>query len=199
MATNDVYKKIDALVSELGTAADRREEIEGEIGDLTAELSALDQMAEDATDRAEFEAVTAQRREAELDLRFARNRLRLFDQSPRVSHEQLADLLAQLSDAADAAAEVYRQKVEKPLTEVVKAGDEFDVAIGVVREAVCKLASVTGPATERDSNIRQMFYPFELGTLRSRAYMDNHRIVHSHFRDALRLAATAKQPSFDTH
>ena len=197
MATNDVYKKIDALVSELGTAADRREEIEKEIGDLTAELAALDQMAEDSASREEFENVMAQRKAAELDRKFAENRLRLFDQAPRVSREQLADLLAQLSEEADAAAKNYRQKVEKPLAEVVKAGDEFDATIGTLREAVRKLASVTGPAIERDSNIRHMFYPFELGDLRSRAYMDNRRTVHPNLRDALKLAATAKEPPFN--
>ena len=200
MAKNEnVFTKIDRLADELGTAADRRQEIEGEIGDLTAELAALDQMAEDAASREEFENVMAHRKEAELDLRFARNKLRLFDQAPRVSREQLADLLAQLSEEADAAAKGYRQKVEKPLAEVVRAGDEFSATVDAIREAVRKLASVTGPATERDGNIRQMFYPFELGTLRSRAYTDNRRTVYPKLRDALALAATAKQPPFDTH
>jgi chromosome segregation ATPase len=196
MATNDVYKEINALVSELGTAAERRREIEAEISDLTAELAALDQMAEDASDRQEYESITTQRREAELDIRFARNKLRLFDQTPRVSREQLKALLAQLSEEAEAAAMAYRKKVEKPMAEVVKAGDEFDAAINMVRGAVCKLASVTGPAIERDSNIRRMFADFELGKLRSRAYMDNRLTVHPDLRDALALASTAKQPPF---
>lgn len=198
MATNKVYERIDALVSELGTAANRREEMEVEIDGLTAELAALDQMAEDATDREEYENIIAKHKEAELDLRFARNRQRLFDQTPRVPREQIQDLLAQLGEATDAAAMSYRQKVEKPMAEIVKAGDEFDAAINMVRNAVCKLASVIGPATERDSNLRQMFYPFELGTLRSRAYKDNGRIVHPDLRDALKLAETAKQTPFDT-
>ena len=195
----DIYTKIEELVNELGTVESHRQELALEIRSLEEELTALDQMAEDATDREEFESITAQRKEAELDLRLARNRLRLFGQAPRVSREQLADLLGQLGDEADAAAKVYRQKVEKPLAEVVKAGDEFDATITVVRGAVRKLASVTGPAIERDYNLRHMFYPFELGTLRSRAYEDNGRIVHPDLRDALKLAATAKQPPFDTH
>lgn len=200
MAKNEnVFIKIDELVSELGTAADRRQEIEREIGDLTAELAALDQMAEDAASREEFENVMAHRKEAELDRKFAENRLRLFDQAPRVSREQLKDLLVQLSEEADAAAKSYRQKVEKPLAEVVKAGDEFSATVNAIREAVRKLASVTGPATERDSGIRQMFYHFQLGTLRSRAYTDNYRTVRPDLRDALALASTAKQPPFDTH
>ena len=149
----DVYTKIEELVNELGTVESHRQELALEIRSLEEELTALDQMAEDATDREEFESITAQRKEAELDLRLARNRLRLFGQAPRVSREQLADLLGQLGDEADAAAKVYRQKVEKPLAEVVKAGDEFDATITVVRGAVRKLASVTGPAIERDYNL----------------------------------------------
>lgn len=199
MATKkDVYSAIDELFSKLGTAADHRKEIEKEIHDLTAELAALDQMAEDATDREEYEKITRAREEAGLDIRFANNRLRLFDQSPRVSREQMADLLAQLSDDADAAAERYRKQVEKPLAEIAKAGDEFDATANAIRNTVCKLASVTGPAVERDSDIRQMFYPFELGSIRSRAYADG-TIVYPGLRDALKLAATAKQPPFDTH
>lgn len=197
MATNDVYEKIDELVSELGTAADRRNEIEEEIGDLVAELAALDQMAEDATDREEYESIIAKHKEAELDLRFARNRLRLFDQAPIVTREHLADLLAQLSDDADAAAKSYRQKVEKPLAEIVKDGNEFDVTINMVRNAVCKLASVIGPASDH-GDIWRMFHDFELGKLRSRAYCDG-TIVYPGLRDALQLASSAKWEPFDTH
>lgn len=196
MATNDVYKKIDELVAELGTAAERRREIEAEISDLTAELAALDQLAEDSSSRTEYVGIIDQRKEAELDLRFSRNRLRLFDQTPRVSREQLKALLDQLNEEADAAATDYREVVARPMSEVIKAGDEFDAAISMVRGAVCKLASVTGPAIERDSNIRRMFADFELGKLRSRAYMDNRLTVHPDLRDALRLASTSKQLPF---
>lgn len=197
MATNEVYKKIDKLVTELGTAADRRKEMEEEISGLTAELAALDQMAEDATDREEYEGIITQRNEAELDLRFARNRLRLFDYAPRVSLEELKDLMSQLSGEVDAAAKAYRQKVEKPLAEIVKAGDEFDATVNTVREAVCKLASVIGPASNH-GDIWRMFHDFELGTLLSRAYRDG-TIVYPGLRDALKLASSAKWEPFDTH
>lgn len=197
MATNEVYKKIDKLVTELGTAADRRKEMEEEISGLTAELAALDEMAEDATDREEYESIITQRNEAELDLRFARNRLRLFDYAPRVSLEELKDLMSQLSGEVDAAAKAYRQKVEKPLAEIVKAGDEFDATVNTVREAVCKLASVIGPASDH-GDIWRMFHDFELGTLRSRAYRDG-TIVYPGLRDALQLASSAKWEPFDTH
>lgn len=197
MATNEVYKKIDKLVTELGTAADRRKEMEEEISGLTAELAALDEMAEDATDREEYEGIITQRNEAELDLRFARNRLRLFDYAPRVSLEELEDLMAQLSGEVDAAAKAYRQKVEKPLAEVVKAGDEFDATVNMVRGAVCKLAAVIGPASNH-GEIWRMFHRFELGTLRSRAYSDG-TIVYPGLRDTLQLASSAKWEPFDTH
>lgn len=200
MATKDnTYIKIDKLFSELGTAESHRQELVQEVSDLEAELDAIDTMLDDAADRSEYDAIRARIDECSLDLRFARNRLRRFDQSPRIDPETLAELLGRLSEEADAAAKSYRQKVEKPLAEVVKAGDEFSATVDAIREAVRKLASVTGPATERDGNIRQMFYPFELGALRSRAYTDNRRIVHPNLRDALALAATAKQPPFDTH
>jgi len=191
----DVFTKIDELADELGTAAGHRQVLVREISDLTDELAALDQMLEDASDRSEYDAIIAQRKEAQMDIRFARNRLRLFDQSPRIDPETLTDLLNQLSAEIDAAAKRYRQKVEKPVAEIVKAGDEFDATANMVREAVRKLASVTGPASER-GNIWQMFYPFELGTLRSRAYTDG-TTVRPSFRDALRLASTAKQEPFD--
>ena len=199
MATKDAFNRINTIADELGSAESHRQELVQEVNDLEQELDALDQMAEDAASREEFENVMAQRKEAELDLRFARNKLRLFDQAPRVSREQLKDLLVQLGEEADAAAKSYRQKVEKPLAEVVKAGDEFSATVNAIREAVRKLASVTGPATERDNDIRQMFYHFDLGTLRSRAYTDNYRTVHPALRDALALASTAKEPKFDTH
>ena len=191
----DIYTKIDELVTELGTAESHRQELVQEISDLESELEALDKLADEATSRSEYDAITAQRKEAELDIRFSRNRLRLFDQSPRIDPETLTDLLNQLSAEIDAAAKRYRQKVEKPVAEIVKAGDEFDATANMVREAVRKLASVTGPASER-GNIWQMFYPFELGTLRSRAYTDG-TTVRPSFRDALRLASTAKQEPFD--
>lgn len=197
MATNEVYKKIDKLVTELGTAADRRKEMEEEISGLNAELAALDEMAEDATDREEYESIITQRNEAELDLRFARNRLRLFDYAPRVSLEELKDLMSQLSGEVDAAAKAYRQKVEKPLAEIVKAGDEFDATVNTVREAVCKLASVIGTASNH-GDIWRMFHDFELGTLRSLAYRDG-TIVYPGLRDALQLASSAKWEPFDTH
>jgi|GEM_PF-6655511 len=197
MATNKVYEMIDALVSELGTAANRREEMEVEIDGLTAELAALDQMAEDATDREEYENIIAKHKEAELDLRFARNRQRLFDQTPRVPREQIQDLLAQLGEATDAAAMSYRQKVEKPMAEIVKAGDEFDAAVNTVHEAVRKLASVVGPVAER-GDVGVMFRTFDEDKLRARAFCDG-RIVYPGLRDALKLAASAKWESFDTH
>lgn len=197
MEKNSVYQKIDELVSELGTAANRREEMETEIDSLTAELAALDQMAEDATDREEYENIIAKHKEAELDLRFARNRQRLFDQTPRVPLEQIQDLLAQLGKEADAAAKTYRQKVEKPMAEIVKAGDEFDAAVNMVREAVRKLASVVGPVAER-GDVGVMFRTFDESKLRSRAFCDG-TIVYPGLRDALKLAASAKWESFDTH
>lgn len=193
----DVFTKIDKLADELGTAEDSRQELTQKISDFEQELADLDKLAEDATSREEYQNIIAQRNECELDLRFARNRLRLFDQSPRIDSEKLTDLFNQLSAEADSAAKRYRQKVEKPLAEIVKAGDEFDATVNMVREAVHKLAVVIGPASNH-SDIRRMLYRFELGTLRARAYCDG-TIVHPGLRDALRLSATATQPTFDTH
>ena len=198
MATNDVYNRIDELADELGTAESHRRGLVQEVSDLEAELSAIDAMLDDAADRDEYDAIMEQRKAAELDLRFARNRLRRFDQSPRIAPETLADLLNQLSADADNAVEVFRKKTEKPLEAIVDAGGEFDQTIHRIREAVGKLRSVQGPTVERDASTRQAFEGFELGKLRSRAYADG-TIVHPNLRDALRLAATAKQPSFDTH
>lgn len=198
MAANDVYKKIDKLVAELGSAANHLEEMKAKIGDLTAELDALDKMADEALDRAEYDAITAQRKEAELDLRFARNRLRLFNQTPRIDPEALSDLMNQLDADAEAAAEAYRQKVERPLAEVVAAGDEFDATVAAIREGVRKLASVDGPAMERDEARRRLYLRFELGKLRSRAYTDG-TIIYPGLRDALKLATSAKWEPFDTH
>lgn len=195
----DVFSKIDELADELGTAASHRQELTQKISDLADELAALDQMAEDATDRSEYDAITAQRKEAQVDIRFARNRLRLFDQSPRIDTEVLTDLLNQLCTEADDAATSWRKKIEKPLAEIVAAGGEFDQAIDTINEAVRKLASVDGPAIETDKSLRRLFSRFELGTLRTRAYVDNQRIVYPGLRDALRLASTAKQAPFDTH
>lgn len=169
-----------------------------EISDLADELAALDQMAEDATDRSEYDAITAQRKEAQVDIRFARNRLRLFDQSPRIDPEVLTDLLNQLSAEADDAAKRYRQKVEKPLADIITAGDAFDATINAIRESVRKLASVDGPVIDRDKTLRRLFSRFELGNLRARAYRDG-TIVYPGLRDALRLASTATQAPFDTH
>lgn len=194
----DVFTTIDELADELGTAASHRQVLVQEISDLADELAALDQMAEDATDREEFEAIMTQRKEAELDLRFARNRLSLFDRAPRVSREQIEDLLAQLSEEADIAAKSYRQKVEKPLVEIVTAGDEFDQTIDAISGAVRKLASVDGPVIETDKTLRRLFSRFELGKLRTRAYADG-TIVYPGLRDALRLSSTATQAPFDTH
>lgn len=194
----DVYTKIDELADELGAAASHRQALVREINDLADELAALDQMAEDATDRSEYDAITAQRKEAQIDIRFARNRLRLFDQSPRIDPEVLTDLLNQLSTEADDAAKRYRQKVEKPLADIITAGDAFDATINAIRESVCKLAAVDGPVVERDKTIRRLFSRFELGELRSRAYRDG-TIVYPGLRDALRLSSTATQAPFDTH
>lgn len=194
----DVYTKIDELADELGTAASHRQALVDEISDLADELAALDQMIEDAATREEYDAITAQRKEAELDLRFARNKLSLFDRAPRVSREQLEDLLAQLSKEADIAAKNYRQKVEKPLADVVTAGDEFDQTIDAIRGAVRKLASVDGPVIETDKTLRRLFSRFELGNLRARAYRDG-GTVYPALRDALRLSSTATQSPFDTH
>lgn len=194
----DVYTKIDELADELGAAASHRQALVREINDLADELAALDQMAEDATDRSEYDAITAQRKETQIDIRFARNRLRLFDQSPRIDPEVLTDLLNQLSTEADDAAKRYRQKVEKPLADIITAGDAFDATISAIRESVCKLAAVDGPVVERDKTIRRLFSRFELGELRSRAYRDG-SIVFPGLRDALRLSSTATQAPFDTH
>lgn len=194
----DVFSKIDELADELGTAASHRQVLVQEISNLTEELDALDQMLEDATDRSEYDAITAQRKEAQVDIRFARNRLRLFDQSPRIDPEVLTDLLNQLSAEADDAAKRYRQKVEKPLADITTAGDAFDATIDTIRESVRKLASVDGPVIERDETLRRLFSRFELGNLRARAYRDG-TIVYPALRDALRLASTATQAPFDTH
>lgn len=194
----DVFTKIDELADELGTAAGHRQVLVREISDLTDELAALDQMLEDASDRSEYDAIIAQRSEAQVDIRFARNRLRLFDQSPRIDTEVLTDLLNQLSTEADDAAKRYRQRVEKPLADIITAGDAFDATINAIRESVCKLASVDGPVTERDKTIRRLFSRFELGALRTRAYCDG-TIVFPGLRDALHLASSAKWEPFDTH
>ena len=164
-----------------------------EVSDLEAELDAIDTMLDDAADRSEYDAIRARIDECSLDLRFARNRLRRFDQSPRIDSETLADLLNQLDGEADAAAERYRAKVEKPLEAIVDVGDEFDQTIHRIREAVGKLRSVQGPIVERD----RAFDRFEWGRLRARAYADG-TLVHPSLRDALKLAATAKQPPFRT-
>ena len=195
MARN-AFTKIDGLADELGTAESHRQELAQDIADLEEELTALDKMADEATDRDEFDAITAQREEARLDVRFARNRLNLFDKSPRIDPEVVADLLGQLSAEADDAAMRYRKKVEKPRADIVAAGDEFGQTIGAIREAVRKLASVDGPVTERDATLRLMFSRFELGKLRARAYADG-SIVYPGLRDSLRLAATAKQEPFN--
>lgn len=198
MATKDnTYIKIDKLFSELGTAESHRQELVQEVSDLEAELDAIDTMLDDAADRSEYDAIRARIDECSLDLRFARNRLRRFDQSPRIDPETLADLLNQLDGEADAAAERYRAKVEKPLEAIVDVGDEFDQTIHRIREAVGKLRSVQGPVVERDASTRQAFEGFELGKLRARAYADG-SLVHPDFRDALRLAASAKQEPFHT-
>lgn len=194
----DVFAQINELADELGTAVGHRQVLVQEISDLADELAALDQMIEDAATREEYDAITAQRKEAELDLRFARNKLSLFDRAPRVSREQLEDMLAQLSAEADDAAKSYRQKVEKPLAEIVTAGDEFDQHIDAIRGAVRKLASVDGPVIETDKTLRHLFSRFELGALRTRAYRDG-TIVYPGLRDALRLSSTATQAPFDTH
>lgn len=194
----DVFTKINELADELGTAASHRQELVREITDLDEELAALDKMADEAIDRSEYDEITAQRNEAELDLRFARNRLRLFDQSPRIDHEVLTGLLNQLSDEAAEAAEAYRKKIERPLAEIVTAGDEFDTTINAIRNAVCKLASVDGRVIETDKALRRLFSRFELGKLRTRAYSDG-TIVYPGLRDALSLAASAKWEPFDTH
>ena len=194
----DVFSRIDELADELGTAASHRQELVQDVTYLEQELADLDELAEEAASREMYEQIIAQRKEAELDLRFARNRLRLFDQSPRINPEVLTDLLNQLSAEADDAAKRYRQKVEKPLAEIVKAGDEFDATINAIREGVVMLAAVDGPAIERDKTLRRLFSRFELGELRTRAYRDG-TIVYPGLRDALRLSSTATQAPFDTH
>lgn len=193
-----VFARINELADELGTAASHRQELTQEISDLADELAALDQMAEDATDRSEYDEITAQRKEAQMDIRFARNRLRLFDQSPRIDPEVLTDLLNQLSAEADDTAKRYRQKVEKPLADIITAGDAFDATINAIRESVRKLASVDGPVIESDDTLRRLFSRFELGNLRARAFKDG-SIVYPALRDALRLSSTATQAPFDTH
>lgn len=198
MATNDnIYIEIDQLASQLGTAESHRRGLVQEVSDLEAELSAIDTMLDNAADRDEYDAIMEQRKAAELDLRFARNRLRRFDQSPRIDPETLADLLNQLSDEADAAAEAYRKKVKKPLEAVVTAGGEFDQTIHRIRGAVGKLRSVQGPMVERDSSTRRAFDRFELANLRSRAYADG-TLIHPDLRDALKLAKSAKWEPFHT-
>lgn len=196
--TKDVFTTIDELADEMGTATTYRETIEREIANLEEELSALDQMAEDATDRAEYERIVAQRKDCELDLKLAKNRLRLFGTSPRISPERFEDIMSQLSAEVDRAAKLYREKVENPLAEIVRAGDDFDASAARVMDAVRKLRMVLGPIADRDWNIRRMFYRFELGTVRARAYSDG-TIVYPILRDALKLADTAKAPEFDTH
>lgn len=194
----DTFTRIDELATALGTAASHRQELAQKINDLEAELAALDQMAEDAVDRAEYDAIKTQRDECALDLKFARNRLHRFDQSPRIDPEVLADLLNQLSEEADDNAKDFRKKVEKPLAEIVTAGGEFDQHIDTIRGAVRMLASVDGPVIETDKTLRCLFSRFELGNLRSRAYRDD-TLVYPALRDALRLSSTATQAPFNTH
>lgn len=195
----DIYTTVDELVATMGTAASNREKIEREISDLETELAALDTMLDDASDRAEYDEISTAREACQLDLKFARNRLRRFNVSPRIDSETISDLMSQLSAEADGAAKRFRQKVDKPLAEIVTAGDEFDADINAIRRAVRKLASIEGSVIETDHTLQRLFWRFELGTLRSRAYKDNDRIVHPGFRDALALAGTAKQPVFDTY
>lgn len=197
-ATKDICTETDELFAEMGTAASSRETIEQEIANFEAELTALDQMAEDATDRDEYDRIMSARTNAELDLKFAKNRLRRFDTSPRIDPETFDGLMSQLSAEVDRAAMLYREKVEKPLAEIVKAGDAFNASAARVMDAVRKLRMVLGPIADRDWALRQMFYRFELGTVRARAYRDG-TIVYPQLRDALKLADTAKQPPFDTH
>ena len=197
-AAKDIYTTIDELADEMGTAATYRETIEREISDLELELTALDQMAEDATDRAEYERIVAQRKDCELDFKLAKNRLRLFGTSPRIDPETFEGLMSQLSAEVDRAAALYREKVESPLAEIVKADDDFDASAARVMDAVRKLRAVLGPIADRDWDFRRMLYRFELGTVRARAYCDG-TIVYPILRDALNLADTAKQPPFDTH
>ena len=193
-----IFTKIDELADELGTAADSRKGIEQEINDLTTELDALDQMAEDAADREEFDKIMSERKECDLDLKFARNRLRRFNQSPRIDTETLDSLLSQLSAEVDSAAEVYRQKVEKPIAEIAEAVGDFDATIDRTRDAARKLHAVLGPSDTLDHTFRRLFYIFEQREVRSRAYCDG-TIVHPGLRDAMKLVASAKWEPFDTH
>lgn len=194
----DTFTKIDELADALGTAASHRQELTQKISDFEQELADLDNLADEAADRAEYDAIIEQRNECALDLKFARNKLRRFDQSPRIDPEVLTDLLNQLSAEADDTAKRYRQKVEKPLADIITAGDAFDATINAIRESVRKLASVDGPVVESDDTLRRLFSRFELGELRTRAYRDG-TIVYPGFRDALRLSSTATQAPFDTH
>ena len=195
---NDVYAKIDALVTELGTASSHRRKLVQEIKDLETELAAIDTMLDAAADRTEYDEIMKARRECELDIKFARNRLRRFDQSPRIDHETLTDLMAQLSAEVDAAAKSYRQKVEKPLAQIVAAGDEFDATISRVCSAVQRLHSVQGSLVDRDETTRQAFSYLEPNKIRSRAYTDG-TTVFPGLRDALGLATSAKMKPFDTN
>lgn len=194
----DVFATIDELVVTMGTAASHREKIEREISDLETELSALDTMLDDASDRAEYDEISTAREACQLDLKFARNRLRRFNVSPRIDSETLTSLMSQLSAEVDAAAEAYRKKVEKPLSEIVESGDDFDATIDRVRKAVSRLGAVEGPVIERDPTVRRAFSRFELGKIRSRAYCDG-TVVFPNYRDALKLASSAKWEPFDTH
>lgn len=193
-----VFARIDELADELGTAASHRQELTQKISDFEQELADLDNLADEAADRAEYDAIIEQRNECALDLKFARNKLRRFDQSPRIDPEKLTDLLNQLSAEADDTAKRYRQKVEKPLADIITAGDAFDATINAIRESVRKLASVDGPVVESDDTLRRLLARFELGNLRARAFKDG-SIVYPALRDALRLSSTATQAPFDTH
>jgi len=192
---NDVFATIDELVTELGTAASHRQELQQEINDLESELEALDKLADEATSRAEFDAITAQREEVRLDLRFAKNRLRLFDQSPRIDPVLLDNLLAQLSAEIDAAAQSFRQKVEKPVAQIVAAGGEFDAAVDRVRMAVSRLGAVEGPVMNTSYAVRWQFERFSENRLYQRAFTDG-GTVYPTYRDSLRLASSAKQEPF---
>lgn len=193
-----IFTKIDELADELGTAESHRQELVQEISDLESELEALDKLADEALDRSEYDAITAQREEARLDLRFAKNRLRLFDQSPRIDPEVLDDLLAQLSAEIDAAAQSYRQKVEKPVAQIVAAGGEFDAAVDRVRMAVSRLGAVEGPVMNTSYAVRWQFERFSENRLYQRAFTDGSTVLPA-YRDALRLASSAKQEPFDSH
>lgn len=192
----DVYGAIDELADELGTAESHRQELVQEINDIESEMEALDELADAASSRAEFDEITAQREEARLDLRFAKNRLRLFDQSPRIDPETLDDIMAQLSAEIDAAAQSFRKKVEKPVAQIVAAGDEFDATVGRVRKAVSRLGAVEGPVMFSDYAVRWKFERFSENRLYQQAFTDG-STVRPAFRDALRLASSAKQEPFD--